>query len=347
MFENIDAALRGNINYKKTYSQNGRDLYQTEIDTHFQYANNYYEIEMESANGSNNFSTIGVRIDRATNMNTGMKLSDDHKKLIFQKDMGIVLGRKFSFAENTWLVTDNSTLLTNSSSCIVRRCNNVIRYKEGSNYDSEPCVIDYTSSSNSLDVKTDIILPDKNIKVYVQYNDVTKQIQINQRFIFGSQVFKVISFEDYNRLKTLDKSVGLMSIIMELDAISPLDDFVNDIATEGLVISAQESQTEISTLNEADATEENTQILNINPFVTEIREGKTQEYQIIYNNENVTNLTNYSISGEAPNSSYRVVRGDNSLLVTCVHKVYGNPLQLDFTYGDKTASIKIYLRGLF
>ena len=348
MFDNIDAALKGNINNPTHYSQYARDLYQTEIDTHFQYANNYYEIEMESSNGSNNFIPLGVRIDRATSMTTGMKLSDDYKKLIFQSNLGVILGRKFSFSNNTWLTTDNSTLLTNSSSCVVRRCNNVIRYLDGENYDSEPCVIDYNASSNNLEIRTDIILPSKNIKVYTQYNDITKQIEINQRFIFGSQVFKVIGFEDYNRLITEEKtSVGLMTIIMELDAKSEEDDFVNDIAVSGLVLNhtAQAMAAVAEIQQEAVNQEED---LVISPEDFEIREGKTKEYILTYRDVNVTNQTEYEIlSTDISQLNYKIVRNENGISISCIHKVFNNALMVKFTYEGLEKIVKIYLRGLF
>ena len=351
MFDNIEAALKGNINYSESYAEFNRELYQTEIDTHFQFANNYYEVEMENENGSNSFSKIGVRIDRASNVNTGIKLSDDYKKIIFQKDVNMVLGRKFSFADNTWLVSDNSTLLTNSSSCIVRRCNNVLMYKINGSVDSEPCVIDYTSSSNQLDVKQDIILPSKNIKVYIQHNNITKNIEINNRFIFGTQVFKVIAFEDYNRLTTTNKNVGLMTIIMELDAKSENDDFVNDIAVSGLEITEEAQTLTASVTKSVSAVEKNSivsdDVLTIQPQSLEIREGKSQKYQLFVGNTNMTNSLNYVVEGSVPASNYTIERLDGAIRITCIHKYFAEPLKLKYEYNTQEYVFKFYLRGKF
>lgn len=339
MFNNIDAALKGGINYSNSYAENGRKLYQTEIDRHFTYANNYYEIEREEAVGTNSFVTLGVRIDRATNMNTGLKLSDDFKKLIFQKDIGVVVGEKFSFAKNIWLAIDDNTLLTSSSSCIVRRCNNIIRYKIGDSYDSEPCFIDYSSSSNGIDVKKEIKLPDKTIKVYAQNNDITAKITLNQRFIFGSQVFKVVSYEDYNRITTFEKRAGLLGFTMELDEKSATDDFINDIADNGLVIEETETEVEENGIEVVGK-------LIITPTDYEIREGKTKEYSILYDEIDVTKEVSIDISKDINTTSYSLTRGDK-ISITCNHKVYGTPLTLKISYKDEVLEVKIYLRGLF
>lgn len=340
MFENIDAALMGNINNPLTYAENGRKLYQTEIDRHFTCANNYYEIEREKSLGTNSFEKIGVRIDRATNMNTGVKLSDDFKKLIFQKDIGVLVGEKFSFANNIWLTIDNSTLLTNSSSCIVRRCNNVIRYKIGDAYDSEPCFIDYKATKSGLDIKEEIKLPDKTIKVYTQNNEITKYIVINQRFIFGSQVFKVVSHEDYNRLTTFEKRAGLLSFTMELDEKSATDDFVNDIADNGLVLQDSEGY------KSEDTPEVEMSKLKVSPEDFEIREGKTKEYSVFYEDKDITKEVSMEVKGEVSASSYSIKRGDK-IAITCIHKVYNTPLLISFEYGGETKDIKVYLRGMF
>ena len=68
MFKNIDASMKGNIANSKSYAEYGRELYQIEIDKHFIYANNYYEVEIENANGTNIFEKRGVRIDKAVNI---------------------------------------------------------------------------------------------------------------------------------------------------------------------------------------------------------------------------------------------------------------------------------------
>lgn len=350
MFKNIDAALKGNINNTVSYSERARDLYQLDIDQHFVYANNYYEIEIEKNNGSNIFETIGVRIDKAVNANTGVKLSDDYKKIIFSQNPGLVLGKKFSFGENIWLTTDISSLYTNSCSCIVRRCNNVIRYQDDDGYDSEPCVIDYNSSGNQLDIKQDIILPTKVIKLYVQNNKITNQIKVNNRFIFGSQVFKVISLEDYNRIKTNDKHIGILTFILELDSLGANDDRINDIAANGLVITSnnfEENKTEYVTTSEQDTVLETVERFIMVPNKAEIREGQSVEYSFTFDGADVTERVAYTVLSDIPKSNYSIKKSNGKIIISCIHKNYETPLEIKFTFLEYEKNIKIRLRGLF
>ena len=191
-----------------------------------------------------------------------------------------------------------------------------------------------------MHVKEEIKLPDKTIKVYTQNNEITKYIVINQRFIFGSQVFKVVSHEDYNRLTTFEKRAGLLSFTMELDEKSATDDFVNDIADNGLVLQDSEGDKGEDTL------EVEMSKLKVSPEDFEIREGKTKEYSVFYGDKDITKEVSMEVKGEVSASSYSIKRGDK-IAITCIHKVYNTPLLISFEYGGETKDIKVYLRGMF
>lgn len=348
MFKNIDAAMKGNVENSYSYAEYSRELYQLEIDKHFIYANNYYEIEIENKNGTNIFEKQGVRIDKAVNVNTGVKLSDDFKKIIFQKDAGITPGRKFSFGNNTWLTMNVSALYTNSVSCIVRRCNNLLRYKYGEEFESEPCILEYNSTGNQLENRQEIILPNKTIKIYLQDNIITNKISINQRFIFGSQVFKVVSFEDYNRLNTFDKEIGLRTIFLELDAKGANDDFINDIAEGGLTI---ENLLTIETSADEVIVPVNEQrvdtILQVNPELFIIREGQHVGYEFSIDNENITDKITWVVKSKLPQNSFKIIRQEGKINIYCIHKNYDIPLKVEFQYLEYKKEVSFKLRGMF
>ena len=47
MFEHMNASMKGNVNYNKTYSEISKDLYQTDIDKEFSYAINLYNVDFQ------------------------------------------------------------------------------------------------------------------------------------------------------------------------------------------------------------------------------------------------------------------------------------------------------------
>ena len=350
MFEHMNASMKGNVNYNKTYSEISKDLYQTEIDKEFSYAINLYNVDIEKTNGADEYVGIQVRIDRPFTVTGGTKVSDDYKKLIFQNnDLKLQTGRKVKFDDNCWLLTDISTLSVNSIASIARRCNNVIHYKEGEEYKVEPCVIDYSSSSNQLEVKQEIILPSKTIKMYTQNNSITRKIKINNRFIFGSQVFKVISKEDYNQISTYDTKIGINVYNLELDEIGASDNFETGIAAHGLNsrVTTKKKTVKKEEINiEKESVEATSETLSILPEIFTIKEGGYVDYQIFANERDVTNMVNWTSEG-VDVRRYKINRIDNFIRISCLNKDLNNNLVVDIVYNNIHKKINIKLRGLF
>lgn len=68
--------------------------------------------------------------------------------------------------------------------------------------------------------------------IYAQYNDNTKKLKINKRFIFGHQAYIVKAVKNWDNLQTLDNtSPPIIKLSVEKIAENLLtDDLVNDIA---------------------------------------------------------------------------------------------------------------------
>jgi hypothetical protein len=122
------------------------DLFQETLNEQFYNASDWWTIEEETQAGSQVYADIDVRIAHVINAETGLKLGDDWKTLLFKDiEHPIELGRQYIFDNNTW-VTINSEIIKNlSGTCTIRRCNNTLRWIDeatGATYE-EPCAIDY------------------------------------------------------------------------------------------------------------------------------------------------------------------------------------------------------------
>jgi hypothetical protein len=81
--------------------------FQAALTYQFDNATDVFNILEETVFASDSYSTIQVRVTSATSAETGLKLGDDFKRILF-KDINhsISVGEKFYFDENFWLVTN-------------------------------------------------------------------------------------------------------------------------------------------------------------------------------------------------------------------------------------------------
>lgn len=159
---------------------------------------------------------------------TATNNTDDYREIIFgSQNETVVTGDRYRFENRIWLTMASDTVNQSTLSCVVRRCNNYLRwYDKDGNFQKEPIVIldKLDDSGNSYD--RSIVLANAAVTIVAQATENVKSIIINQRFIFGSQAFKVESIKDF----TQD---GLITIDLFKDQISATDDLANGIA-EGL-----------------------------------------------------------------------------------------------------------------
>lgn len=232
-----------NVNPKVT--ENPGDIwiqgFQANIDAQFYNAPDAYIIQEELTIGQLNFQNVEVRINRGINSYTGDKLGDDYKQLIF-KDLAhsTSIGYKYKFDDNDWLVINSEIIKNFAASCIVKRCNNVLRWiDEYGNYYEEPCIINYNIEEprDRIGVSNPII-PSGRIDVYCQVNSRTKKIKGSQRFLFGVPENRV-AFKVYgdgvrnflNQKTEDDNSSAILVLSMGGNFINPdTDDIENGVA---------------------------------------------------------------------------------------------------------------------
>jgi hypothetical protein len=173
----------------RTPKQQWLDGHTALMNERFELAPNVHTIQLEHPFASETYINCTVRIDTAIDNLTGQKVGDDYKLLLFSSpESAVEDGTKFYFDDNYWLVVNTNKIKSLVGSCVVRRCNNVLRWTNHSTGESlsEHCVIDYQIRTPDNKSRTDPLLPDGTIRIFGQLNEKTRKINENQRFLLGS-----------------------------------------------------------------------------------------------------------------------------------------------------------------
>ncbi len=256
------------------------------------------------------------------NSETGTKLGDDWRGLIFSSiDHVDGLGYLYQFDENYWLTISSDMYKFVTASATVRRCNNTLKwYSHDINnnriLNEEPCVIDYKISRDLLRYEYQgLQYPQGIILVIVQNNNNTKNIKINDRFIFDGQPFKIQRNNTWQREKTMVAgSAPLLYLSCFKDQISPIDDLDNNIA------------------NGLPANNINNTSIIIAPNNTKILQGENQNYSVYKYDENNNTLSDtFTVTASGCDSNFY-----NLSIVD------GNNFNINNIYGDGTEYLTIH-----
>ena len=219
------------------------ELFQKTLNEQFYNSSTWWTIEEETEVGSTEYADVDVRINHVINAETGLKLGDDWKTVLFQSiEHDVELGKYYIFDDNTWLTINTELVKNLSATCTIRRCNNTLRWINESTgaYYEEPCCIEYLVKE-PRDYATQgspFMTPGGFLHIETQFNERTNLIEHNQRFLFGNTehwtCYKIIGtgVNDFKNLTTYDNSSAK---ILSLDLIAnfvndELDDVVNGIA---------------------------------------------------------------------------------------------------------------------
>lgn len=111
-------------------------------------------IEEEKPFASFQFHEIEVRMIHALDKSTRAKQGDDFRELIFKDiDYLVNLGNYYKFSDAYWLAINLDELNRTTKNIIVRRCNNVLKWKDtnGVVYDY-PCILEYDATAEAQEL---------------------------------------------------------------------------------------------------------------------------------------------------------------------------------------------------
>jgi uncharacterized protein YjdB len=184
---------------------------------------------------------VDVRINHVISAFTGDNEGDDWKKLSFNGIKDLHMGDFFAFSNNYWVVVNVENIKSPTSTCTVRRCNNVLRWmaSDGSLY-QYPCALGYKIARNKNLESSGAAFPrlEGILVATTQHNASTATIQPNQRFLFGNpsnwvaymvQGGGLVNFQ--NLQTTSNTSYGILELdIQAVAENAETDDFTNGIA---------------------------------------------------------------------------------------------------------------------
>jgi hypothetical protein len=219
------------------------ELFQETLNNEFYNATDIWTVQEETSNGSEKYTSFDVRITHVINAETGLKLGDDWKTVLF-KDISheLELGRRYLFDNNTWLTTNTEKIKNLAGSCTIRRCNNTLRWIDESTgaYYEEPCAMEYLVKEprDYFTSGSPFTTPGGFVKIYCQFNQNSGKIRENQRFLFGNPdhwtCYKVIGtgINDFKNDQTYDvNSPKILTLDMIANFINKeLDDITKGIA---------------------------------------------------------------------------------------------------------------------
>lgn len=196
------------------------DQFSESFDENLNVAPNIFDdIQHEVTYGEKDFQYVSGRVDAYVGLSNAPKLGDDYKNFIFSNQMDkMFVGKLFKWKNSYWLAVNTNSLEGIGNSCVVRRCNNMLKWidKKG-NLIKEPCIMadtikqanDY--SSNKLTIVSGFT------GFFCQKNKNTNLIVSNQRFLFGTpenwKAFKVFGDGVKNYLNSATEDNMSPSII--------------------------------------------------------------------------------------------------------------------------------------
>jgi len=230
-------------NIRQTPKEDWIDDFQEFVNSEFYNSSSWFTIQEETSFGAGTYSNIDARVNYVFNPTTGQNMGDDWKILMFSDiDKQVSYGSLFLFDSNYWVTVNVENKKNLTSTCIVRRCNNTLRWLEeetGAIY-SVPCVLDYNiqENRNYSSAMSAIVNPSGILQVISQLNSYSNKITPNKRFLFGNADnwigYKVFGggVNNFNNLETMtNSSNGILKLTLGVDFVNEeTDDLVNGIA---------------------------------------------------------------------------------------------------------------------
>lgn len=295
-----------------------------------------YDVMEEDSFGSLTFHPVECRINSLVDAKTGQRNNDDYRKIIF-KDLNKSpsIGTRYKFENNIWICFSTDNIKTDTSSAYLRRCNNVITIEDKyGKIHREPCYIDYKITESQLFQEYTMTTPAGRIWVTCQCNDFTKEININDRYIFNDDVYRVRERNRFDRSFTFQKdSAYMVSFYADVDSINEADRFDIDVADYFDPAYKVISESNISNIvgytgkinchvefindvvNEPVLYEStNLNVCKINQYNGEyefVGIGECKIYCRLFNNTDIFSVVDINVSSELDDTIYNIITPDN------------------------------------
>lgn len=173
------------------------------------------------------------------------------REVVLRPSDSLEIGTYVKFDGETWLVYDKyGSEGETSIKLLVAKCNRTIRWKDKSGQTKD---IDCIASSMDLGSKAkqgrneiewnkfDVRLPLGQLFVFIELNPDTKEIGLNDRFIFGRNVYEVTGIDDTTMVSK--DGYGVIQLTISITTKQEKDDFENRIAFNKYTVEETSTET--------------------------------------------------------------------------------------------------------
>lgn len=175
------------------------------------------------------------------------------REILYRPYQGLNVGTYVGFDGDIWILTDSwGSIETMQQKSLAQKCNHTLLWSSYENWyktnefgekvldESKVnrmfCIASQSplgskSNQGKLEIefnKYDVKLPQGQMYLFLEKNDLTTQISLHHRFILGRNVYEVVGVDD-NTLVDID-GYGIIQLTTKVTTIQDRDDFVNGIA---------------------------------------------------------------------------------------------------------------------
>ncbi len=206
----------------KTPNRAFEDITQAMIDKNFNISTSIKDVQQETPVGSNVWVDLKARLTHKINVDTGVRLSDDWRNIIFKDaEHDVALGTKFKIENDFWLVLNTEVYKMPTSSALIRKCNWTLKwYNKKGHLIQEPCIVEYVKMISSAMG----VLEGKQMRegtydrfVYLQANEETRDIDRDQRFFIDDIVFRVTKRDSIAHYGLIELSLDEHQVNEDID----------------------------------------------------------------------------------------------------------------------------------
>ena len=228
--------------YKERLKNNGNDTGEA-------YANNTMAFIDATFHASPSFNVVEVMSSHRTEITkidtriVEVERMGSLREVLFRPKQYLDIGTYIKFDGDYWIVSDLWGNKEFTSRALVQRCNHELKWATSPYWKNDsgkvlsfPCLASQspigskaTQGKNDIAFnRYDVMLPEGQLLVYAEYNDETKDIRLNQRFIFGDNVYEIYGID--NASMTDGKGIGIVQLLAKLTTKKDTDDFENKVA---------------------------------------------------------------------------------------------------------------------
>lgn len=203
------------------------------------YSSDYVEAQCQGLNADDPlaYQTRYIRMADIVKPTAAIQRNfDDYKMALFaDRDVEYVMpGSKIITMGSTWLVYNPLNVSGSDGAAVLRRCNAVWNFLDFyGNVISEPIIVENArANANDSDAQASQLISKGYFNIICQYNDYTRQIDTNTRFILGTGAYRVTGYSDFEMEFTGDYStVRTLSFTVRYEEPNDaIDDMENHVA---------------------------------------------------------------------------------------------------------------------